>query len=39
VAAALDRRVHDLFELYAAQRDLAWQRALRTLGLVNGPQS
>ncbi|HEX7187388.1 MAG TPA: VOC family protein [Actinomycetes bacterium] len=39
VAAALDRRVHDLFELYAAQRDLAWQRALRTLGLVNGPKS
>ncbi len=39
LAGALDRRVHDLFELYAAQRDAAWQRALRTLGLVNGSQS
>ena len=39
LAAALDRPVHDLFELYAAQRDESWQRALRTLGLVNGPQS
>jgi uncharacterized glyoxalase superfamily metalloenzyme YdcJ len=34
---ALDRPVHDLFSLYAAQRDAARSAALRTLGLVNGP--
>lgn len=39
LAQALDRPVHDLFELYAAQRDDAWQRALRTLGSVNGALS
>jgi uncharacterized glyoxalase superfamily metalloenzyme YdcJ len=34
---ALDRPVHDLFSLYAAQRQAAWDAALRTLGLVKGP--
>jgi uncharacterized glyoxalase superfamily metalloenzyme YdcJ len=33
---ALDRPVHDLFSLYAAQRQAAWDAALRTLGLVKG---
>ena len=39
MAAALDRTVHDLFELYAAQREESWQAALSSLGLVNGAQS
>ncbi|HEU4911515.1 MAG TPA: DUF1338 family protein, partial [Actinomycetes bacterium] len=39
MAAALDRPVHDLFELYAAQREESWQAALSSLGLVNGAQS
>jgi uncharacterized glyoxalase superfamily metalloenzyme YdcJ len=37
--AALDRPVHDLFSLYAGQRDASWRSALRTLGLVDGPSS
>ncbi|MGH8892423.1 MAG: 2-oxoadipate dioxygenase/decarboxylase [Actinomycetes bacterium] len=37
LAHALDRPVHDLFGLYAAQREAAWTAALRTLGLVEGP--
>ena len=39
LAAALDRPVLDLFGLYAAQRELAWAAALRTLGLVTGEQA
>jgi uncharacterized glyoxalase superfamily metalloenzyme YdcJ len=38
LAAALDRPVHDLFSLYAGQRDASWAAALRTLGLVTGAQ-
>ena len=34
LAEALDRPVHDLFELYAAQRAASWDRAVRTLGIV-----
>ena len=37
LAAALDRPVHDLFELYAAQRAASWDRAVRTLGIVTPP--
>ena len=33
---ALDRPVHDLFGLYAGQREASMQRALRTLGVVTG---
>jgi uncharacterized glyoxalase superfamily metalloenzyme YdcJ len=36
---ALGRQVHDLFSLYAQQRDAAWFAALRTLGLVDGALS
>jgi uncharacterized glyoxalase superfamily metalloenzyme YdcJ len=37
LADALDRPVHDLFELYAAQRAASWDRAVRTLGIVTVP--
>jgi uncharacterized glyoxalase superfamily metalloenzyme YdcJ len=37
LADALDRPVHDLFELYAAQRAASWDRAVRTLGIVTSP--
>lgn len=33
---ALDRPVHDLFGLYAGQREASMQHALRTLGVVTG---
>jgi len=37
LAEVLDRPVHDLFELYAAQRADSWDRAVRTLGIVTAP--
>jgi uncharacterized glyoxalase superfamily metalloenzyme YdcJ len=39
LAEALDRPVHDLFELYARQRDASWSAARSTLGLVTGAPS
>ncbi len=36
LAAALDRPVHDLFALYARQRDASWSAARSTLGVVTG---
>ena len=39
LADALDRPVHDLFELYAAQRAASWDRAVRTLGIVTSPSA
>jgi uncharacterized glyoxalase superfamily metalloenzyme YdcJ len=39
LADALDRPVHDLFELYAAQRAASWDRAVRTLGIVTSPST
>ncbi len=39
LARALDRPVHDLFELYAAQRAASWDRAVRTLGIVTAPST
>lgn len=37
LADALDRPVHDLFDLYAGQRDASWAAVRRTLGVVEGP--
>jgi uncharacterized glyoxalase superfamily metalloenzyme YdcJ len=39
LAEALDRPVHDLFELYARQRDASWSAARSTLGPVTGAPS
>ena len=39
LTAALERPVHDLFELYARQRDASWSAARSTLGLVTGAPS
>jgi len=39
IEGALDRPVHDLFSLYAAQRDASVAATLRTLGVVTGASS